>query len=306
MNILERSLLIVLTLVYGLLFLWYLLDWRFQHERHLTLWFSSAGFVLLTFPISFRLAYQHLTHWSQPNIQKYVVRIVWMIPVYSIESWIALRFQTIALYVETARECYEAYVIYCFFHFLLSLFGDEYQLISVLKQKPECRGRHKWPLNLLMSTWIPGHDLLNKCKFGVLQYVVLKNLTAIAVFVLESRNLYLEGSWRLDRGFLYVCAISNSSQLWAFYCLVLFYVAAKEELSHWRPISKFLCVKMVVFFTWWQALAINLFIPLHPSKTISAKIGVNFSKHSVDDDDAARRELCKAVQVNQAYQSTFT
>ena len=42
----------------------------------------------------------------------------------------------------------------------------------------------------------------------------------------------------------------------------MFYFAAKEELAPWRPISKFLCVKSVVFFTWWQSIMINMFMTL--------------------------------------------
>ena len=49
-------------------------------EKHLIAWFSSAGFVLLTFPMSLKLIIDHLTHWHQPNVQKFVVRIVWMVP----------------------------------------------------------------------------------------------------------------------------------------------------------------------------------------------------------------------------------
>ena len=78
-------------------------------ETRLIGYFSAAGFVLLTFPISMRLIYLHLSHWVQPAIQKYIVRIVWMIPLYSVESWLALRFRSLTLYMETMRECYEAY-----------------------------------------------------------------------------------------------------------------------------------------------------------------------------------------------------
>lgn len=37
----------------------------------------------------------------------------------------------------------------------------------------------------------------------------------------------------------------------AMYCLVLFYRALREELSSIKPVGKFLCVKMVVFVSFW-------------------------------------------------------
>jgi len=39
----------------------------------------------------------------------------------------------------------------------------------------------------------------------------------------------------------------------------MLYSAVKEELQHpvdWRPLGKFLCIKGVVFFTWWQGVII--------------------------------------------------
>ncbi len=232
--------------------------YRHGQQKHYIGWFSSAGFVLLTIPISVRLIVMHLTHWNSPNTQKYVVRIIWMIPIYSVESWLALRFKSLALYIETLRECYEAYVIFSFLYFLIALLGDEQQIIAKLRLKPAEFGKHKWPLSLVLAPWSMGSELLNKCKMGVLQYVIIKNLTAIMVCVLASFGRYHEGTFRLDEGYVYQCVVCNISQLWALYCLVLFYFATKEELAPWRPVGKFLCVKMVVFFTWWQSIAISL------------------------------------------------
>lgn len=220
-------------------------------------WFSSAGFVLLTVSISLRLIILHLINWNAPHIQKYVVRIVWMVPIYAAESWMALRFKNSAVYIESMRESYESYAIFSFLHFLIALLGEEHQLVSKLKLKTADRGAHAWPISELLSPWAMGHDLLQNCKFGVFQYVIIKNIFAVLICASAGSDWYREGHFRLDGLYLYQCLICNISQLWALYCLVLFYFATKEELSPWRPHGKFLSVKSVVFFTWWQSVLIN-------------------------------------------------
>ena len=267
--------------------------YRHGQQKHYIGWFSSAGFVLLTIPISIRLIVQHLTHWNAPHIQKYVVRIIWMVPIYSIESWLALRFKSLSIYLETLRECYEAYVIFSFLYFLIALLGEETQLIQKLKLKSAEFGRHSWPISLFVSPWMMGSEILQKCKFGVFQYVLIKNIFAILVCILASRGQYNEGKFRFDGLYLYQCFICNASQLWALYCLILFYFATKEELSPWRPVGKFLCVKTVVFFTWWQSIIINILATSLSNK--SQDTGVHWTNN----------EISKGLQVSSTQNVAF-
>jgi hypothetical protein len=180
-----------------------------------------------------------------PNVQVYVVRIIWMIPLYSIQSWLSLRFYTFALYIETIRACYEAYAIYSFLYFLIALLGDETQIVHALRRKPKDRGVHFWPLNYVFDSWEMGYQFLHHCKFGVLQYVVIKYISAIIVMILEKFNVYGDGSISIYRGYIYLCIIDAISQSWALYSLAIFYRGCEEELRPWRPVGKFLCVKMV-------------------------------------------------------------
>ena len=57
------------------------------------------------------------------KLQAHVIRILFMVPVYSIECWCALRYKEAAIYLELGRASYEAYVIYTFLHLLLG-FSD--------------------------------------------------------------------------------------------------------------------------------------------------------------------------------------
>lgn len=204
--------------------------------------------MLITFPVSLFLIVQHLTHWYMPNVQKYVVRIIWMVPIYSVESWLSLRFREFALYIETMRECYEAYVIYSFMYYLIALIGDEAQLIAILRKKPKERGNHLFPLNYCFEPWNLGRSYLHHCKMGVFQYVLIKNICAIISITLEKTGHLCEGSFSLRHGYIYVVVINTGSQLWALYCLSMFYLAFKEELKAWNPVGKFLSVKLVSLY----------------------------------------------------------
>jgi hypothetical protein len=64
-------------------------------------------------------------------------------------------------------------------------------------------------------------------------------------------------------------------QMWALYCLVMFYHAFKDELQPIRPLSKFLCIKAVVFLTFWQGLSLNILVAVGAIKVRPATILYN-------------------------------
>ena len=170
-------------------------------------------------------------------------------------------------------------MLYCFLQYLIEVLGGEDALVMMLKDKSPTRGVHYAPLNWCMKPWIMGQPTSRQgndgttrgriaiqwtspffvnCKFGCLQYVLLKFLCAIFVMVLERNGLYKEGDFTTKGGYLYICILTNTSQCWALYCLIFFYYATKNELGPIRPVGKFLSVKALVFFTWWQSLGISI------------------------------------------------
>ena len=214
----------------------------------------------------------HLANYNQPNVQCYVVRILWMVPIYSMESWLCLRFHRYAIYIETLRDVYESYVLYCFLQFLIQVLGGQDELVQMLRTKSPTRGVHMWGLQWCVRPWLMGQPVSRtlqgnlqwtspffvKAKFGVLQYVLLKFCSSILVMILELNGIYKEGDFTPKGGYLYICILTNLSQCWALYCLIFFYYATKNELGPIRPVGKFLSVKALVFFTWWQSFGISL------------------------------------------------
>ena len=77
-----------------------------------------------------------------------------MVPLYSVGSWLSLRFHDFALYFGAVRDAYEAYVIYCFFYYLVSLLGGEEQLRETLKASPVRRATHPVPVKWFLRPWL--------------------------------------------------------------------------------------------------------------------------------------------------------
>ena len=68
---------------------------------------------------------RHVCNFTKPNFQTYELRIIAIVPVYAMCSWFALHFYDVFLYIETVRDCYEAYIIYCFVMLILEFAGGE-------------------------------------------------------------------------------------------------------------------------------------------------------------------------------------
>jgi len=77
--------------------------------------------------------------------------------------------------------------------------------------------------------------------------------------VLTLCDRYHEGSIDFRQGYVYVALLDNFSVSLSLYYLVLFYMATNNALAPHKPLAKFLCVKCVVFFTWWQGLFLSVF-----------------------------------------------
>lgn len=67
----------------------------------------------------------HLEYYTRPKLQIRIIRILWMVPVYAINSWLALGFKDAQPVLDAIRECYEAFVVYNFFEFLMAYLQDE-------------------------------------------------------------------------------------------------------------------------------------------------------------------------------------
>mmetsp|Transcript_14134 Transcript_14134/g.32815 ORF Transcript_14134/g.32815 Transcript_14134/m.32815 type:complete len:526 (+) Transcript_14134:403-1980(+) len=229
--------------------------------------FHSAGVMVIgTLIMSIRLIYLHFTHWYMPGVQKYVIRIILMVPIYAVQSWLSLRFHHARIYIDAIRNLYEAFVISSFVYYLIELLGGEEALVRTLRQKvrddpalAHHLGQHTFPLSLVLEPWELGVEFMLQCKHGALQYVVAKTGFTILTYIFQSLGMYGEGNFNWTSPYPYLAFLMNISVMYALYSLVKLFHAVQDELRYpinWHPLGKFLCIKGVVFFTWWQGVLI--------------------------------------------------
>ncbi|KAL4063857.1 DUF300-domain-containing protein [Scleroderma citrinum] len=202
-----------------------------------------------------------LRNYRKPLLQRMVIRIMVMVPLYAIASLISLFSLEAAFFIDVIRDIYEAFVIYCFFVLLLDYLGGERSLLIML------HGRPPIPAIFPVSLWRSDIDVSDPYTFlflkrGILQYVQVKPMLALASSIMKATGTYNEGDFRARSGYLYVSIIYNTSICLSLWCLAVFWMCINEDLKPFRPIPKFLCVKGILFFSFWQSIIISTLVAL--------------------------------------------
>ena len=90
------------------------------------------------------------------------------------------------------------------------------------------------------------HKTLKLLKYWTWQFVVIRPVCSILIIALQLLGMYPSWvSWTFT-------IILNISVSMALYALVLFYHLFAKELAPHKPLAKFLCIKGIVFFSFWQ------------------------------------------------------
>lgn len=219
----------------------------------------------LAITLSTWLIFQHQSNFVKPYIQSKIVGILWMVPIYSTCSFLSLISPGTSLYLDLIRDCYEAYVLYLFLALMLAYIGgcdDEYTIIMYMESIPH-QIFYPFPFSLCWKSPLPsGRSFLRHCKFGVMQFCVVRTFCAVIAVILDLMDLLHKSDFSLEYGFIYLTGLANVSTAYAFLTLAIFFYAMKDKLKPYDPVPKFLCIKLIIFFVFWQGVFIAVSVRL--------------------------------------------
>lgn len=200
----------------------------------------------------------HIARYDYPNIQIYVLRVLLMVPIYGVFSIASVIFPSVRFFLDTVRDTYESFVLYMFFSLLIAYCGGEGQLIRALNAK-RYKGVHPFPMCYLPLYALDTSFYL-RCKRWVLQYALIKPFCSFLAMIFHPFGLYDETNFNWTNLYTYVTYTCNISISYSLYYLVLFDIEVEKELRYCKPTAKFVCIKSIIFFAFWQSVALNMLI----------------------------------------------
>ncbi|PSN73946.1 DUF300-domain-containing protein [Corynespora cassiicola Philippines] len=228
----------------------------------------SAIFGALAVAIAFFLIWRHATHYLKPYEQRPILRILVMIPIYAVVSFFSYVYYKNAIYFEVLRDCYEAFAIASFFtllcHYIAPTLHEQKEYFRTIEPK-----NWVWPITWMQKCsggenkgWLrkptSGLTWFNVVWISIFQYCFIRPFfTAVAV-ITQTQGLYCQSSMDPRYSYIWVAGFEAVSVTIAMYCLIQFYIQLKDDLAPHRPFLKVLCIKLVIFFCFWQSWIISL------------------------------------------------
>lgn len=243
---------------------------QFSTENSFMVYQLAGTFTLLGCLISMWHMTSHLRSFKQPFVQRKILAILWMCPIYSVTSWLSLVVPSIEGYLAILKDMYEAYVIYTFLSFLIAVLGKGNRdavvdllagHVSNLRPPVRCFGWCRKELAYIRGKDATmnenkrlADDVLMQCQVFAMQFVFLRPLLTAILFTLKQIDYHgpmfgpgspfdhgdLDSSMETSAGGgmldyrspqFYLVILENISVFMAFSGLLKFYHAVQDDLS---------------------------------------------------------------------------
>ncbi|KNZ55404.1 uncharacterized protein VP01_2692g2 [Puccinia sorghi] len=263
-------------------------------DAHRIGWVIAGSMTILTIIISTYTVCQHTRHYHRPAEQRQIIRIILMPPVYAVISFFSYRFfraftyyhlvETVSetrlrtkketrptcspigfvVYHQTNKQVYEAFAISAFLFLLVQYIGNApASQRTILANAP----KRSVPFPFCFWRYRPSKPyFLHAIKWLVLQYCIFRPLITIVGIICEANNVLCATEYSIYFAQVYLEAIDFVVFSLALYGLVrllaprhmVFYTVTKVHLKGQSPLAKFLTIKGIVFFTFYQGFVFSI------------------------------------------------
>jgi len=160
-------------------------------------------------------------------------------------------------FLEAVKECYEALVIAKFLALMYSFLNISMSK-SIVPDGIKGRPIHlSFPMTLVMPhTLHLNQHVLKLLKWWTWQFVIIRPVFSAFMITLQLLGVYK------GMASIFVTIVLNFSVTIALYALALFYHAFAKELAPHSPLAKFMCVKGIVFFSFWQGMVLEILVAM--------------------------------------------
>ncbi|KFO20075.1 Transmembrane protein 184A [Fukomys damarensis] len=157
----------------------------------------SGIFVWAALVLTCHQIYLHLHSYTVPCEQRYIIRLLLIVPIYAFDSWLSLLLlgsHQYYVYFDSVRDCYEAFVIYSFLSLCFQYLGGESTIMAEIRGKPIKSSCFYGTCCLRGMSYSIG--FLRFCKQATLQFCIVKPIMALTTIVLQAFGKYHDGDFK--------------------------------------------------------------------------------------------------------------
>jgi len=239
---------------------------------HILLYSLSAVCTAVTCTLTSLLIYRHLQNWADPVGQRYTVRILLLLPVYTLCSVLVIHLPRLFIYLDSVRELYEAFALYQFVLLMLHYFYKRapahFHVLNAVRHEDKCQDSElhaEENLELLFAECEPVtfcgclsfHATEGKLRFlryAVLQYLVVRVVLTFINVGLQESGLYHHRSLDPAYAYLWIAVMNNVSISFALFGVLQLLSLLHTVIWAHDPVLKFLSLKLVIFCIFWQSI----------------------------------------------------
>lgn len=227
-----------------------------------------VGTVLATLLSLYQIGLQ-TAYLCRPNEQRYIIRILLMLPVYAISNLLQVIYYYQATYYACIGTAYAAVGLAAFCELIISYADIDLRLqrdnLRSLAPKP-----WTWPMSWLRKctggerggfrTTGSGLTYFQKTFVGIFQYCFVLFTTSILAMCLHAGQRYCQASLDPAFGHVWLISFDTLSATISGYCLPHIHNSLKEDLSGHETSLKFFCVEIVLYLATYQDLLIGILL----------------------------------------------